>query len=224
MALAWLESYFVSRKPCQQRKYGMDGQTVWQIRSIVVIKLLNTFTFFDYHCTSNHYLSSSTQASKSPLFATATANPPTLKGSSRVKTHLAFNQNPYHLMSASTFSSIACLYRRACFSKAIFHLGQVTCRSVQGYKRGISITRNKRILCILNTFSWLLGVNNKENGRSGIFLTTAEFRKILFWCAAATLRDDFHDKNLPRSKGQGINFVELPLFAAADFKLLPSIR
>ena len=27
------------------------------------------------------------------------ANPPTLKGSSRVKTHLAFNQNPYHLMS-----------------------------------------------------------------------------------------------------------------------------
>ena len=152
------------------------------------------------------------------------ANPPTLKGE-------LTSENPFSIQSkslsphvSSTFSSIACLYRRACFSKAIFHLGQVTCRSVQGYKRGISITRNKRILCILNTFSWLLGVNNKENGRSGIFLTTAEFRKILFWCAAATLRDDFHDKNLPRSKGQGINFVELPLFAAADFKLLPSIR
>ena len=171
-----------------------DRQTVWQIRSIVVIKLLNTFTFFDYHCTSNHYLSSSTQASKSPLFATATRESANFEGE-------LTSENPFSIQSkslsphvSSTFSSIACLYRRACFSKAIFHLGQVTCRSVQGYKRGISITRNKRILCILNTFSWLLGVNNKENGRSGIFLTT----KILFWCAAATLQDDFHDKNLPR--------------------------
>ena len=171
-----------------------DRQTVWQIRSIVVIKLLNTFTFFDYHCTSNHYLSSSTQASKSPLFATATRESANFEGE-------LTSENPFSIQSkslsphvSSTFSSIACLYRRACFSKAIFHLGQVTCRSVQGYKRGISITRNKRILCILNTFSWLLGVNNKENGRSGIFLTT----KILFWCVAATLQDDFHDKNLPR--------------------------
>ena len=120
-----------------------DRQTVWQIRSIVVIKLLNTFTFFDYHCTSNHYLSSSTQASKSPLFATATRESANFEGE-------LTSENPFSIQSkslsphvSSTFSSIACLYRRACFSKAIFHLGQVTCRS--GFQRGISITRNKRI-------------------------------------------------------------------------------
>ena len=69
------------------------------------------------------------------------ANPPTLKGSSRVKTHLAFNQNPYHLMSGTPPAwhvSIGLV-----FPIAIFHLGQVTCRS--GLQRGISITRNKRI-------------------------------------------------------------------------------
>ena len=170
-----------------------DRQTVWQIRSIVVIKLLNTFTFFDYHCTSNHYLSSSTQASKSPLFATATRESANFEGE-------LTSENPFSIQSkslsphvSSTFSSIACLYRRACFSKAIFHLGQVTCRSGL-YREEFPSHVTKGFLCILNTFSWLLGVNNKENGRSGIFLTT----KILFWCAAATLQDDFHDKNLPR--------------------------
>ena len=110
------------------------------------------------------------------------------------------SENPFSIQSkslsphvSSTFSSIACLYRRACFSKAIFHLGQVTCRSGL-YREEFPSHVTKGFLCILNTFSWLLGVNNKENGRSGIFLTT----KILFWCAAATLQDDFHDKNLPR--------------------------
>lgn len=72
------------------------------------------------------------------------------KRSSRVKTHLAFNQNPYHLMSGTPPAwhvSIGLV-----FPIAIFHLGQVTCRYSARPEEFPSLV-TKGFGCILNTFS-----------------------------------------------------------------------
>ena len=72
------------------------------------------------------------------------------KRSSRVKTHLAFNQNPYHLMSGTPPAwhvSIGLV-----FPIAIFHLGQVTCRYPARPEEFPSLV-TKGFGCILNTFS-----------------------------------------------------------------------
>ena len=72
------------------------------------------------------------------------------KRSSRVKTLLAFNQNPYHLMSGTPPAwhvSIGLV-----FPIAIFHLGQVTCRYPARPEEFPSLV-TKGFGCILNTFS-----------------------------------------------------------------------